>query len=290
MTQAFKEPLRGLNILITGGCGFIGSHLTERLCSDNVVTVLDNCHSSNNERFDGVEYVFASTELIGEIFHGRKFDLIYHLGEYARVEQSILEFDKVVDLNFRPLPNVLKFVKSSGAKLIYSGSSTRFYDHASGENLSPYTFSKSVNAKFVKNFATWYGIDWAICYFYNVYGGREISTGNYSTVVARFLEAYKKNECVNITAPGTQERNFTHVDDTIDALLVIGSSGSGDDYCIAHPRSVSIVELADSLKLKYSYAQPHPSNRMSGPIPSRKLQELNWKPKIDIFDYLREKM
>lgn len=290
MAVTYKFPLVGLRILITGGCGFIGSHLVESLYEKNDVYVLDNNHSSNDLRFDGVKYVFGNTSSIGSLFEGQKFDIIYHFGEYSRVEQSLDEFQKVVELNLSPLPRVLEFVKLSGAKLIYSGSSTRFYDNAAGEDLSPYTFSKATNAKFVKNFANWYNIDYAICYFYNVFGGREISKGKYSTVVGRFLESYRNKEAVYVTAPGSQERNFTHINDTVAALNLIGAQGIGDDYCIANEKSVSILELVEFLGLEYSFAPSHPSNRLSGPIPSSKLQDLGWVAHVDIFDYLRKCM
>ena len=288
MALTYKFPLSGLRILVTGGCGFIGSHLVESLYEKNEVYVLDNLHSSNDLRFDGVKYVCGSTSLIGSLFAGKQFDIIYHFGEYSRVEQSLDEFQKVVELNFNPLPNVLEFAKLSGAKLVYSGSSTRFYDNSAGEDLSPYTFSKAVNAKFVKNFANWYKLDFAICYFYNVFGGREICKGKYSTVVGRFLESYRNKEPVYVTAPGTQQRNFTHIDDTVAALNLIGAQGVGDDYCIANKKSVSILELVEFLGLEYSLAPENPSNRLSGPIPSYKLQDLGWAAHIDIFDYLRK--
>ena len=107
---------------------------------------------------------------------------MYHLGEYSRVEQSFDDGSLVHEYNTQGTFQVLEFIKETGAKLIYAGSSTKFSDN--GADASPYAFTKAQNTQLVMNYGKWFDIDYAITYFYNVYGGREISEGKYATLIA----------------------------------------------------------------------------------------------------------
>ena len=106
--------------------------------------------------------------------------------------------------------SVLQFCRKTGSKLIYSGSSTKFSDGGLGRSQSPYAWTKASNTELVENFGTWFGIPFAIVYFYNVYGPREISTGKYATLIALFKEKMIKGQPLTVVSPGTQKRNFTH--------------------------------------------------------------------------------
>ena len=118
-----------------------------------------------------------------------------------------------------------------GSKLIYAGSSTKFGDNGQGRNQSPYGWSNASNVDLVQNFGKWYGMKYAITYFYNVYGKREISTGKYATLIALFAEKYKNGLPLTVVSPGTQVRNFTHVD-IVSGIIRVGMDGCGDGYGI----------------------------------------------------------
>ena len=204
-------------VLVTGGAGFIGSALCEALSgSGNSVTSLDNYHAGSvDNHHRGVDYITGDTEKIHDHFcNGEKFDYIFHLGEYARVEQSFKDLQKVLRYNYHSFPFVVDFAKKIGAKLVYSGSSTKFSVEGEGMSMSPYAYTKAQNTQFLKAFSDWYGLDYTIVYFYNAYGDHEIGDGDYSTVVAKFIRLIRSGETeLPVTSPGTQLRNFTHVDD-----------------------------------------------------------------------------
>jgi len=266
-------------ILVTGGAGFIGSHLCERLASDptNEVVSLDNYFTgSEANEVEGVRYITGSTENILSIVHHGSFDYVYHLGEYSRVEQSFDDMELVWKYNKVGTYEVLKFVKRTGAKLIYAGSSTKF---AHVDVISPYQWSKASNTEFVKQYCEWNNIDFAITYFYNAYGPREISDGKYATLIAKYTELLKQNQPLPVVSPGTQERNFTHVDDIVDALILIGKNGHGDEYGIGSPVSYTILDVAHMFGGEIKMLPERKGNRMSAPVIDVKTRALGWKPK-----------
>ena len=117
-----------MKILIIGGAGFIGSHLCEAYSANHDVTSIDNYISGKTDNhIDYVEYINLDAENI--ISMDRKFDIIFHFGEYSRVEQSLTKIDFVLNNNISPILNILQFAKKSSAKLIYAGSSTKFAEH-----------------------------------------------------------------------------------------------------------------------------------------------------------------
>ena len=156
-------------ILVTGGSGFVGSHLCERLSKNSNCDVysLDNYFTgTENNHVNNVVYIKGSTIDIDQLINFKP-DLIYHLGEYSRVEQSFDDIEKVLDFNKLGTLRVLEFVRKNKCKLIYAGSSTKFGDNGQNANESPYAWSKSSNTQLVINYGKWFNIDFAITYFYN---------------------------------------------------------------------------------------------------------------------------
>ena len=217
------------NILVTGGAGFIGSHLCEQLVLKGgyEVTSLDNYSSGSvNNHVKGVEYIKGSTEDIRKLFGDRKFDCVVHLGEYSRVEQSFNDFQLVWNTNKLGTFEVLKFCKDNNSKLVYAGSSTKFSDGDFGRYQSPYAWAKSSNTELIKAYSTWYGLNYAITYLYNAYGPREILDGNYATLIGIFSKQFKNKTPLTVVSPGTQKRNFTHVLDIVAGLILVVENGS----------------------------------------------------------------
>lgn len=280
--------IKNKRILVTGGAGFVGGHLCERLVQENTNDVysLDNYFTgSETNHVKGVNYIKGSTKDIDSLIDFIP-DIIFHLGEYSRVEQSFEDMDKVLEFNKYGTFAVLEYVRKTKAKLIYAGSSTKFGDDGLNSNASPYAWSKSSNTQLVKNYAEWYGIDFAITYFYNVYGPREIETGKYATLTALFKEKMKKNEVLTVVSPGNQVRNFTHVDDTVDALILISAKGHGDEYGIGSPESFTILEIAKMFGGKIEMLPERRGNRMVASVVSDKTKKLGWKPQRDIASYI----
>lgn len=276
------------SILISGGMGFIGRQLAEHLRLNNSVTIIDNLKSSEHQPIDNVTTIISDVASALSQLNPQEYDLFYHLGEFSRVEQSLIQFDDCMTSNFGPLAKVLEFCRRGKIKLVYSGSSTKFTKNAVGKDLSPYTWSKAINTDLIMRYSNWYELNFAICYFYNVFGDSELSSGPYSTVVAKFIAAKKLGQSVSITSPGSQLRNFTHINDTIKALVLIGDKGVGDGYCIANPKSYSIVQLAEMLDLEYHFSKSNPANRLDAEFDLNKMKALGWSPSYQIIDYLKD--
>lgn len=277
-----------MKILVTGGAGFVGSHLCERLIQlNNIVVSIDNYSSGSiANHIEGVSYIKEDVKNIFDIGLSTDFDIVYHLGEYSRVEQSYDDLETVLDYNLYSINAIIKFAKLCNAKFLYSASSTKFCEESG--SLSPYAWTKSVNVDYVKNYAKWYGLDYAITYFYNVYGKREISNGKYSTVVAKFLNIKKEGgTTLPVTSPGTQRRNFTHVDDIVDGLILVALKGKGDHYGIGSPESFNILELAEMIGLEPTMMPKVKGNRTTADVFSQKTIELGWSAKNNLKDYIK---
>ncbi len=274
-------------ILVTGGAGFIGSHLCEKLHSLNYdVYSLDNYFTGKkSNHINGVKYIEGSTSEINNLINFKP-SVVYHLGEYSRVEQSFEDIDKLWSYNKEGIFAVLQFCRENNSKIVYAGSSTKFGDGGLGRSQSPYAWCKATNSDLVKNYGAWFNLNYAIVYFYNVYGPREISKGRYATLIGLFKEKIKNNEKLTVVRPGTQKRNFTHVQDIIEGLILVGEKGNGDNYGIGSPESYSILEIADFFKTPIVMIPERPGNRMDAEIDTSKTEALGWNPKWSIKDYL----
>ena len=231
-----------VKILVTGGAGFIGSHLCERFIERPGYEVwsLDNYSTGSvDNHIKGVTYIEGETANIDRLIDFSP-DYIYHLGEYSRVEQSFEDVEIVWRSNKDGIFAVLQFCRKTGAKLIYAGSSTKFGDGGMGRSQSPYAWTKASNTELVQNYGAWFNVPYAITYFYNVYGRREIATGKYATLIALFRERILRGEPLTVVSPGTQKRNFTHIDDIIDGLVLVGENGYGDEFGIGSPESYTV--------------------------------------------------
>ena len=279
-----------MRILVTGGAGFVGSNLCEALAKDpkNEVYSLDNYFTgSRDNHVKGVTYIEGSTEHIFELIDFTP-DLVYHLGEYSRVEQSFEDIDKVLLFNKIGTLKVLEFCRKHHCKLVYAGSSTKFGDGGLGKDQSPYAWSKSSNTELIINYGNWYNLKYAIVYFYNVYGKREISTGKYATLIALFTEQMKKGEPLTVVSPGTQERNFTHIDDIVSGLLIVGEKGSGDGYGIGSPETYTVLQIAQFFGGEIQMLPERKGNRMTAEVVTQKTEALGWKAKKHIKDFIEE--
>ena len=277
-------------ILVTGGAGFIGSHLCERLSmiSGNEVYSLDNYFTGSElNHVPNVTYINGNTEDISKLITFIP-ELVYHLGEYSRVEQSFDDIETVWRFNKNGIFAVLEFVRKAGCKIIYAGSSTKFGDGGLGRSASPYAWTKASNTELVKNYSQWFNVPYAITYFYNVYGPREIKTGKYATLIALFNEKMKNGEPLTVVSPGNQKRNFTHVDDIIDALILVGENGYGDEFGIGSEESFSILEVAKQFNGRIKMLPERRGNRMNAEVISDKTKALGWNPKKRLVDYIEE--
>lgn len=275
-------------ILVTGGAGFIGSHLCARLAGDgHRVISLDNYFTGSRENHAaGVDYREGHTKDI-EKHIPETPDLIYHLGEYSRVEKSLEEPALVWDLNKDGTFGVLEFWRKRGGKLVYAGSSTKFGDGGLGRMQSPYAWTKASNTELVQNYSNWYGLPHAITYFYNVYGPGE-RAGAYGTVIEIFRQKHMREESLTVVIPGTQKRNFTHIDDIIAGLVLVGEKGEGDEFGLGADESYSVLDVARMFGGDIEMLPERKGNRMDAMLDTTKARALGWAAHQKLVEYIAE--
>lgn len=276
-------------VIVTGGAGLIGSHLTEALLKKGYrVVSLDNYFIGKKEsHIPGAEYVEGHTRDIETILGHERPAVIYHLGEYSRVEQSFDDVALVWELNVEGTFRVLEYWRKKKCKLVYAGSSTKFADEGAGKKGSPYAWMKASNTELVQNYGAWYGLDYAITYFYNNYGARELSEGPYASVIGRFKTQFAAGKPLTVVSPGTQRRNFTYVGDTVRALVDIGERGHGDEYGIGSPEAYTMLDVAQMFTDKIEMLPERKGNRMGAPVDTSKIEnEFGWKPEMTLPRYI----
>lgn len=277
-------------VVVTGGAGFVGSHLCAELVrhgAGRVVSVDNYLSGTRSNHHLGVEYIQGHTKDIDRLIDFVP-DVVFHLGEYARVEQSFEDIGLVIDCNVHGTAAVLEFCHKNDVKLVYAGSSTKFGDGGLGRQQSPYAWTKAANTELVGNFGRWFGLRYAITYFYNVYGGAEINQGKYATLIGLFKERHRQGLPLTVVEPGTQLRNFTHIDDIISALMMVGESGDGDDFGIGSPEAFSVLEVATMFGGKIEMLSPRPGNRMTAEVRTEKTRALGWLPRQSLRDHIDE--
>ena len=279
--------------LVTGGAGFVGSHLCERLVKEGYfVSSLDNYFAGSEENHvAGVEYRKGHTKDIESLIPETP-DIIYHLGEYSRVAKSLEEPELVFDLNIEGTFAVLEFWRKKKCKLVYAGSSTKGVgareDGVIGRDLAPYTWMKAVNTELVANYGRWYEIPYAIVYFYNVYGPRERTIHEYGTVIETWRQAMTKGDPLYVRAPGTQERAFTHVLDTVDGIVLVGEKGEGDNFGIGTDEIFTLLQVAEMFGGEIEMLPATKTTRSSAEVDSTKTRALGWSPKHHLPDYVQK--
>lgn len=279
-------------VLIIGGAGFIGSNLAKYLRKeypDLTIISLDNYSSGTIENhIDGVQYIKGESVDINN-FLNPCFDIIFHFGEYSRILNSFADSKIVFESSVKSLYNILEFAKESNAKMIYSGSSSIFNDY--GKDISPYSFFKKISVDIINQYCHWNDVDYAICYFYNVYGSGEMGDGKYSTVIEKFLRIKESGlNYAPVNLPGTQKRIFTHVNDVCTALDEVMNHCLGDGYMIRSNDEFSILDIADKIGLYPVFKNQKLGDRLNPIEIESNMSGLNWNPKFTLEHYINERI
>ena len=277
-------------VLVTGGAGMIGSRLIEFLLPNYRVVSLDNYFIGKKENhITGAEYIEGHTKDIEALVGKENPSIIFHLGEYSRVEQSFKDVELVWQSNVEGTFRVIEYWHKRGCKLVYAGSSTKFADGGMGRDQSPYAWMKASNTELVSNYGRWFDLPYAITYFYNGYGPREQADGPYASVIGRFKTQYWAGQPITVVAPGTQRRNFTHVDDLARGLLMVGEKGQGDEYGLGSHESYTVLELAQMFTDNIVMFPERPGNRMESIVDTTKAEkEFGWKTEHTVREYIEE--
>lgn len=283
------------NVLITGGAGFVGSNLIKHLKEaypEIKITSLDNYFTGKEENHvPGVTYYRGHTWEADSIFEKLTeedyFDTVFHFGEYSRIVQSFEDIDFVHRSILSGTPVILELCRKWNSKLIYSASSSKFGNNGEDENLSPYAWMKSKMVELIKNYNTWYDLQYEICYFFNVYGPGQIMSGDYATVVGIFERQYLAGEKCTVVKPGIQTRDFTHIDDIIDGVIKSSEykKGNGEWY-LRSGTSRTIIEVAEQFG-EWEFIPERPGERNeSAHIDNNTNKELGIRPKDRLIEWI----
>ena len=282
-------------IVITGGAGFVGSNLIEHLLikTNKKIISIDNYSSGskknhiNNKR---VSYIKGNTKQISKILLKKKklIHSIFHFGEFARIFQSFKKFDRCYDSNTLGTKSVFKFCLDNNIKLIYSATSASLGNSGDDKNLSPYAFTKSKNLELLENLKKWFNLRFEVIYFYNVYGPRQIKTGDMATVIGIFENQFEKNKPLTVVKPGNQTRRFTHISDTINVCYEAWKKNKCAHYSISHKKFYSILDVAKMFKTKISFLKPRKGERYASALTkfSNNNKIIRRYGKINLQDYI----
>ena len=282
-------------IVITGGAGFVGSHLIELLLkkTQKKIISLDNYSSGskkNHIKNIRVKYLNVNTSDIEKNLsnYKNKIHSLFHFGEFARIFQSFKNFDRCFKSNSIGTQAVFKFCLDNKIKLIYSATSASLGNNGRDKNLSPYAFTKSKNLELLDNLKKWFNFKFEIIYFYNVYGQRHIKSGEMATVIGIFENQYKKNKPLTIVKPGTQTRRFTHILDTVNACYNAWKINKCAHYSISHKKAYSILDVAKMFKSRIKYLNHRKGERFASSLANMSLNNKIIKKygKIHLKDYI----
>ena len=284
-------------IIVTGGAGFVGANLIEYLIKKtkyNIISV-DNYSSGikkNHVKSNRVKYINDDTKNISKKLDYCKKNIktLFHFGEFSRIYQSFLKMNDCINSNTIGTHEVFNFCLKNKIKLIYSATSASIGNKGKDKNLSPYAFTKAKNLEMLENLKHWYKFNFEIIYFYNVYGPKQIGTGNMATVIGIFEEQYKKNKALTVVKPGSQSRRFTHIKDTIETCYFAWKKNKSRHYSISHRQSYSILQVARMFKSKIRYLPKRRGERYASALTSMNLSNKVYKRfgKIRLNNYVKD--
>ena len=280
-------------ILVTGGAGFIGSHLVEELKGHDI-TVLDNFSTGkvdNLANFDGDIIVddVQTAKVVG------KFDVIYHLAALARIQPSIADPITSNEVNIKGTLNMLQHAKEWGAKFIYSSSSSvyggkvpmREDDKATPG--SPYALQKYTGEEYVRIFGELHNMRCVSLRYFNVYGERQLTEGAYATAIGIFLLQKQKGKAFTINGDGNQRRDFTYVKDVVRANVEAVDMPNGT-YNVGTGRNYSINELVKLIGPdRPTFHLPKKPGEYPETLADMKKFEktFGWRPQTKLEDWLK---
>jgi len=273
-----------MKILVTGGAGYVGSNLIKHLKrhTNATITSLDNYFTGQEvNHIKGVEYIQDCTWKINEL---PKQDIVYHFGEYSRVVPSFKDVEYLMTSNLWGTSRVLEQCKKWNAKLIYSASSSKF---GGNENLSPYSWVKAKMVELIKNYSEWYGLKYEVCYFYNVYGKNHITEGDYATVIGIFEKQYKEGKALTVVGDGKQSRQFTYIDDIVNALDKIRKQDYNKEWYLSSDIEYTIIDIARMFTDNIEFIAERKGERYKAITIKNDTKEiLNWTIKNNLEDYI----
>ena len=277
-----------MKILVTGGAGFIGTNLIKSLLSEgHSVVSVDNYNTglkSNHQ--DGCLYLNKDIRTMSDYSAWGDFDVIYHLAAIARIQPSFQDPESYFTTNANATMKLARYCASKNIPLIYAGSSS----HHSGKYKNPYTFSKDIGEEIIQLFQQHYGLKSSIARFYNVYGPYQLKEGGYTTLIGAWEKLIEEGKPLVIYGDGEKRRDFTHVEDIVDALkLILEKQAWGHIFELGRGKNHSINDIASMFNKPVVYKEDKPGEAQITLCTDTTAQDvLGWEPKIDIKSYIQK--
>jgi len=292
--------------LVTGGAGFIGSNLVEYLQKQgHQVSIIDN-ESANNDNFYWAEgnvgaHVADITDYgsIRPLFEG--VDYVFHLAAESRLQPAIENPINAVTKNCVGTTTVLQCAREANVqRFVYSSTSSGYGNNPypnvetqPDDCLNPYSASKVAGEKFCKMYNDLYGLETVVLRYFNVFGNRSPSRGQYAPVISIFQRQKEAGEALTIVGDGSQRRDFVHVEDVaranyLAAILPIKEHG-GEVFNVGSGKCYSIQSIADAIDSNQVYI-PSRSGEMDTTFAdiTKIGKVLGWTPEIDVLEWLKE--
>ena len=279
-----------MNILVTGGAGFIGTNLIKRLLNNgHSVVSLDNYSTGlHTNHQSGAVYVNADIRNLEEHSDAfwQKFDVVYHLAAIARIQPSFSQPIEYFDTNAMATMKLAKICVDCNIPIIYAGSSS----HHSGKFKNPYTFSKDIGEEVIKLFQQQYNLNASIARFYNVYGPHHLKQGGYCTLLGNWERCLETGEQIVIYGDGSKRRDFTHVDDIVDALIMIFEQHQwGYEFELGRYKNYSVSDIAKLYNISnIEYLDDKPGEADETLCTDMTAQNvLGWEPCKNVDEYIK---
>jgi UDP-glucose 4-epimerase len=291
--------------LVTGGAGFIGSNLVDRLIDmGHEVIVIDNEFSEAhdqfywNDRAQNYKYDIRDYKNTRPFYDG--VDYVFHLAAEARIQPAILNPIEAVSINSVGTATVLQCSRESNVKKVLYSSTSSAYGMNSFPNvetqpddcLNPYSVSKVNGEKLCKMYNDLYGLKTINFRYFNVYGERQPLRGQYAPVVGIFLRQMKNGEALTIIGDGEQRRDFTHVSDIVNANIMAAISNTEDQYYgkvynVGTGKNYSINEVAAFISNNVKHISPRIGETRITLADNSKIKKVfGWEPKVNLKDWI----
>ena len=278
-----------MNILITGGAGFVGTNLILELHRQNhkLVSIDNYTIGKKQNHVKGVQYIDSDVNEINSLENN--FDLIYHLAGLSRIQPSYENPFETFYANTSSTNAVLEFAREKNTKVVYSGSSSKHHNPYQ----SPYALYKYLGEEICKMYKQTFKMNIEIVRFYNVYGPYEITDGDWAAVIGLWRNLVSKKLPITIVGDGEQRRDFTHIDDIVDGLIKIGFSNqtTQDAWELGSGKNYSLNEVYELFKNKFDVEKVYLPNQKGNYKQTLRenneaIYKLGWLPKDQLKDYI----